>query len=110
MGYDEQFNPEPRSDQAQISGLGLEGEKDVQEAREWICENPQAFRFMVRQARRLHNKGYVSARYLVHMVRNELHVKVKNGLSPAFARIMEQDYPDLKGAFRTHKSKSDGYV
>lgn len=111
MGYDEQFNPEPRSMQAQIAGLGLDGERDVQEAEEWIAANQYAYKFMVRQAHRLHDKGgRVSARYLVHMVRNELHVSVKNGLSPAFARIMERDYPELRGAFSTHKSKSDGYV
>lgn len=110
MGYDEVYNAEPRSMQGQLSGLGLEGERDVSEARAWIAENRDAWDFMVDNARRLHRKGYVSANYLVNMVRNELHVKVKNGYAPVLSRIMEQEHPDLQGAFRMHKSQSDGYV
>ena len=110
MGYDEIYNPKPRSNQSQIRGIGMDGEAEVEEAKAWIAENEYAWNFMVRNARRLKRKGYVSANYLVNMVRNELHVSVKNGLSPAFARIMERDYPELRGAFSTHKSKSDGYV
>lgn len=110
MGYDEEYNPKPRSMQGQLSGLGLDGEKDVKEAQAWIDANEYAWNFMVRNARRLHRKGYVSANYLVNMVRNELHVKVKNGYAPVLARIMENECPDLKGAFRMHKSQSDGFV
>ena len=43
-------------------------------------------------------------------MRNELHVKVKNGYAPALARIMHKAFPDLRGAFKTHSSKSDGFV
>ena len=110
MGYDEQYKPKPRSNQGQFRGVGMEGETDVDEARAWIAENEYAWNFMVRNARRLQRKGYVSANYLVNMVRNELHVKVKNGYAPTLARIMEAEYPELKGAFRMHRSKSDGYV
>lgn len=110
MGYDEEFNPKPRSNQAQIGGMGLEGERDVREVRAWIEANPNAYNFMVRNARRLNRKGYVSANYLVNMVRNELHVKVKNGYAAAFARIIEQENPELKGAFRMHGSRADGFA
>lgn len=110
MGYDEEYNPKPRSMQGQLRGLGLDGEKDVQEAQAWIEANEYAYNFMVRNARRLKRKGYVSANYLVNMVRNELHVKVKNGYAPALARIMERQYPELEGAFKKHRSQSDGYV
>ncbi len=110
MRNDELYKPEPRSNQGQIPGLGIEGERDVQEAQAWIDANPNAYEFMVRNARRLKAKGYVSANYLVNMVRNELHVSIKNGYAPALARIMEQRHPDLKGAFRMHKSQSDGFV
>ncbi len=110
MGYGEEYGSKKRGVQGQIRGIGLEGEKDVKEAQAWIDANGHAYRFMVRNARRLHRKGYVSANYLVNMVRNELHVKVKNGWSPALARIMENDFPDLKGAFRMYKSQSDGFV
>ena len=56
-------------------------------------EHPRAWDFMVEQATRLNRKGYVSINYLIHMVRNELHVGVKNGLAPSLARIMEARYP-----------------
>lgn len=110
MGYDEIYNPKPRSNQSQIRGIGMDGEAEVEEAKAWIAENEYAWNFMVRNARRLKRKGYVSANYLVNMVRNELHVKVKNGYAPALARIMEKQYPELEGAFRMHRSQSDGYV
>lgn len=110
MRNDELYKPKPRSLQGQLPGLGIEGEKDVQEAQAWIGENPNAYEFMVRNARRLKAKGYVSANYLVNMVRNELHVSIKNGYAPALARIMEKQFSDLKGAFKMHRSQSDGYV
>ena len=110
MRYDELYKPKPMSLQGQIPGLGLEGEQDVQEAQAWIADNPEAYEFMVQNARRLKAKGYVSANYLVNMVRNELHVAIKNGTAPAIARIMEKQFPDLEGAFRKHRSQSDGFV
>lgn len=110
MGHDERYNPEPRSTQGQLSGLGLKGENDAREAQAWIVANMGAWDFMVRNARRLQRKGYVSANYLVNMVRNEMHVSIKNGYAPALARIMEAEYPELKGAFRMHRSQSDGFV
>ena len=110
MGYDDLFGPKPQSMQMQLKGIGMEGEQDVVEAMAWIEENPEAWAYMVENARRLHAKGYVSANYLVNMVRNELHVKVKNGYAPALARIMHKAFPDLRGAFKTHSSKSDGFV
>lgn len=80
------------------------------EARAWIGEHPRAWDFMVEQATRLNRKGYVSINYLINMVRNELHVGVKNGLAPSLARIMETRYPHLRHAFNKHRSKSDGFV
>lgn len=110
MRYDELYKPKPKSDQMELPGLGAKGEQDAAEARAWIRQNPGAWNFMVENAVRLSHKGYVSANYLVNMVRNELHVKVKNGYAPAFARIMEAEHPMLKGAFRMHASQSDGFA
>ena len=110
MRNDETYRPKPRSLQAELPGLGAKGERDVAEARAWIRDNPSAWSFMVENAVRLSRKGYVSANYLVNMVRNELHIKVKNGYAPSFARIMESEYPRLKGAFRMHASQSDGFA
>lgn len=109
MRNDEMYRQRPMSNQLEISGLGSAGEQDMAEARAFIDEHPRAWDFMVEQATRLNRKGYVSINYLIHMVRNELHVGVKNGLAPSLARIMEARYPHLKDAFNKHRSKSDGF-
>ena len=109
MRNDERYKPKPQSDQLEIFGLGMAGEQDVVEAKKWIDANPDAWWFMIENARRLKMKGYVSINYLVNMVRNELHVGCKNGIAPALARIMEARYPDLRGAFNKHRSQSDGF-
>lgn len=98
------------SSQLELHGLGAKGEQDAADAKRWIEENPQAWEMMVSNARRLSRKGYVSINYLVAMVRNELHVGVRNGLAPALARTMESRCLDLKGAFSKHRSKSDGFA
>lgn len=108
MRNDEMYRPKPQSNQLEIFGLGMAGEQDVAEAKKWIEANPEAWQFMLSNARRLKEKGYVSINYLVNMVRNELHVCCKNGISPALARIMEARYPELRGAFNKHRSQSDG--
>lgn len=110
MRNDERFNPKPNSAQLEIMGLGSKGEADYMDALEWIKANPGPWNYMVENAMRLSLKGYVSANYLVNMVRNELHVGVKNGLAPSFARIMEVRHPKLKGAFNKHRSQSDGFA
>lgn len=96
-------------EQLEIFGLGMAGEQDVAEAKKWIEANPEAWQFMLSNARRLKEKGYVSINYLVNMVRNELHVGCKNGIAPALVRIMEARYPELRGAFNKHRSQSDGF-
>lgn len=110
MRNDELYSPKPQSDQLEIHGLGSAGERDFTEATQWITENPGAWNYMVEQAVRLQSKGYVSVNYLVNMVRNELHVGCKNGYAPSLARIMEARYPQLKGAFKKHRSQSDGFA
>lgn len=110
MRNDERYAPMPRSMQGELPGLGAKGEADAEEARRWIEDNPEAWEYMVRNASRLRRNGYVSANYLVNMVRNELHVSVKNGLAPSLARIMEARCPQLEGAFRKHASRSDGFT
>lgn len=110
MRNDEIYNPKPQSMQLQLRGLGEDGERLYQEATDWIDLHPAAWDFIVANAMRLHDKGYVSANYLVNMVRNELHIAVKNGYAPVFARVLERDVPSLKGAFTKHKSQSDGWA
>lgn len=110
MRNDERYNPKPKSNQLGLRGLGMTGEEDVQAALKWIDENPSGWQYMVDNAKRLARSGYVSANYLVNMVRNELHIGVKNGLAPAFSRIMENTVPELEGAFRSHASRCDGFA
>lgn len=110
MRNDELYNPKPKSNQMEFTGLGADGEADMQAALKWIEENPFGWEYMVSNAKRLARKGYVSANYLVNMVRNEEHISVKNGLAPAFARIMENTVPELEGAFRSHASRCDGFA
>ena len=110
MRNDERYKPKPQSMQIELPGLGAEGEADVKDALAWIEANPYGWEYMVANALRLARKGYVSANYLVNMVRNEEHIGVKNGLAPAFARIMEAQVPELRGAFRSHGSRCDGFA
>lgn len=109
MSYAE-FYGKPRSNQLEISGLGSAAEQVVQEARQWKNDNAGAWNYMKENALRLNKSGYVSVNYLVNMVRNELHVKVKNGYAPSFARMMVEEEPRLKDAFRMCRSQSDGFV
>ena len=110
MRNDMRYKPEPRSGQLELPGLGAAGQDDAEEAEAWISENPDAWEYMVRNAYRLRRKGFVSMNYLVNMVRNELLVGVRNGLSPAFSRIMVERYPDLDGAFKMHRARSDAFA
>lgn len=109
MRNDERYRPKPQSLQAELPGLGAKGEALMAEARAWAEEHPREWDFMKAQAARLASRGYVSVNYLVHMVRNERRVGVRNVLAPAFARIMCEQEPSLRGAFRTHASMTDGF-
>ena len=110
MRNDERYKPKPKSGQLELFGLGAAGQVDAEDAEAWISENPAAWEYMVGNAYRLRKKGYVSMNYLVNMVRNELLIAVKNGLSPAFARIMIEQHPDLEDAFKMHRSRSDAFA
>lgn len=108
MRNDEAHNPYP---QHTLEFTSPKGEEDYRDAMDFIRQFPGAYDFMVRNAFRLYRKNsYVSANYLVNMVRNELLIGVKNGLAPAFARIIENDHPELKGCFTKHAASVDGCV
>ena len=110
MRNDELYTPEPRSAQLELFGLGAAGQDDAEEAMEWIEQHGDAWDYMVRNAYRLNAKGYVSMNYIVNMVRNELHIGVKNGLSPAFARIMVEMHPELEDAFKMYHARCDAFA
>lgn len=108
MRNDEKHSPYP---QHTLEFASRKGEKNYQEAMSWKKQFPEGYDFMVSNALRLYRKnGYVSANYLVNMVRNELLLGIKNGLAPAFARIIESDVPELAGCFNKHAASVDGCV
>lgn len=109
MRWDEHYANPPEDNQMKLA-VGADGQEGFDEAREWVDSHPYEFEFMVNNAERLFIKnGWVSANYLVNMVRNEHNVKVKNGHAPFIARIISAKRPDLKDAFKTHSSKADGW-
>lgn len=110
MRHDQAYKPKPESPQLQLPGLGAEGEQDAAAAYEWIAANPSAWDYMVSNAYRLSRTGYVSIRYLMGMVRNELRIGVANPLSAAFGRIMAKEHPRLEASIKRHGSRCDGYV
>lgn len=110
MRNDLKFKPKPESPQLRLPGLDEKGEAEAMAAYEWISKNPDAYEFMVSNAFRLAKTGYVSVRYLLGMVRNELRIGVANPLSAAFGRIMVSEYPELEPAIKRHGSRCDGYV
>lgn len=109
MRNGELYSPEPQSKQLGLRGVDAKGEADAIEAEEWVAENSDAWDYMIRAALRLSGTGYISVRYLLNMVRNELHISVKNGLSPSFARMMVEQHPEFDTCIRRHKSQCDAY-
>ena len=97
MGVDVTLGPPMRF----LPEMRRKSEAEVREALAWVSENPEAYVYMVGQAHRLAKRDYVSVRYLLDMVRNELHVKVRPGLATAFARILSTNYPALAKSFRS---------
>lgn len=110
MRNDELYGNAPRSEQAQLEGIGEPGEALVAEARAWIAANPNAWDYMVNEALRLSASGYVSINGITYTTRCVMRVSIKNALAPAFARIMQQEQPVLSGKFRMHASKADGFA
>ena len=92
-----------------VPSIAAKGEADAIEAEEWVVENPEAWDYMVRVAKRLSGTGYISVRYLLNIVRNELHISVKKGLSPSFARMMVAQHPEFAECIRRHESQCDAY-
>lgn len=111
MRNDEIYRPKPQSMQMELPGLGSEGERLMNEAREWCEQYPGAWDAMLEKAIWLaDHRGYVSANYLVNYVRNELGVGIKNGYAPALARIIGEKVPRIAGKFHKHSSMTDGFA
>lgn len=107
----EKYAKQP-SPQMELPGLGSRGEQDMREAREWRECHEREWRLLCTKAtwEAKYGSGRVSMRDLVGWLRIEHHVSVKNGLTPALARIMEAEEPMLRGCFTKSKSACDGFA
>ena len=120
---------EQASNQIQLPGLGQDGEKLMEDAREWVDEHPKAFARFMRLARRQMIKSSdhkASPNACKEQMRAGMDVNfssggagvvtcdetrcvsIRNAFAPCLARIaMERD---RTLDFRTAKSKADGYT
>ena len=117
MSWDEHYNNAPYNPQIQLDGLGLKGEQDVKDAIEWISDNPATWSALVSKAkylasrqRRQNKEPRLSMRYLAEIARWEMGVPIKNAITPALSRIMENEHQELEGCFRKYRSNSDGFA
>lgn len=100
-----------RDIQGQLPGLGLDGERHVNDLMAWAEANPEAWDDMVREGFRQARTGRVSAKRLVENMRAKHRVSFNNNWTAALARVLEAKYPKtFGGKFRMRKAKSDGYV
>lgn len=107
----DEYRPEPESAQAGLPGWGGPGEASVARVLAFESENPETFAWMLANARRLAARnGYLSAKYLVEMARNERGARIRNADSPAFARVIRARCPELAGAIRTARSRCDAWA
>lgn len=93
----------------------------------WREKNPEAWAQMVRwaseDAASDDGKGRCSAKLYIELLRRphfaaklgftvrpmDKQVKIKNALTPYFARLMMEEHEELKGHFRTGTVPSDSY-
>lgn len=79
----------------------------MQEVRQWIADNPEAWEKYLMIARMESAFGDVSPNYAIQILRHRHKVSVRNGYAPVLARIaMEQDEYIR---FRLARSKVDGF-
>ena len=87
-------------------------------ARHWIAENPDAWAYMCSVARReaAHDRKF-GMKWIVEETRKKAFVnragepfKINNSHTAAFARIMVQQYPELRPFIEYRKSQFDGLV
>ena len=86
-------------------------------ALEFKKSNPEAYKMLAETALLLKRRGSrVSAARIFEYVRvmplrepNAVPFKLDNSLSPAIARLLMADYPELEGAFETRKAASDSF-
>lgn len=90
-------------------------------AQQWKEEHPDAYRLLAETCLDLRRRNVrCSMRYAIEKVRvmdypsarrrPEIPFKIHNTMTPALARMLMRDYPELDGAFETRKPLSDGEV
>ena len=79
----------------------------MQEARQWVKDNPKAWELYLMIAKAESMFGELSPNYAIQILRHRHKVSIRNGYAPVLARIaMEQD---SMIRFRLAKSKVDGF-
>lgn len=79
----------------------------MQEVREWVKDNPDAWELYLIIAKAECMFGEISPNYVIQILRHRHKVSVRNGYAPVLARIaMEQD-DTIR--FRLARSKVDGF-
>lgn len=109
--------PNQRPDKGRTnSNIPIRADTAAYHVGKWIENNPNAYDKIAQRAIALINAGqHVSITSLFEWFRvesalsigNSSPFKVNNNLKAAFSRALMRDYPELKGAFETRKSKCD---
>ena len=122
--------PEGANDKPRAHGTGSGGkpahmpitaQNAALAAQQWKEEHPDAYGLLAETCLDLRRRNVrCSMRYAIEKVRvmdylsahrrPEIPFKIHNTLSPALARMLMHDYPELDGAFETRKSLSDSEV
>lgn len=98
---------EKPSNQNKIALGDDEGFLLMQEARQWVEDNPKGWELYLMIAKAESLFGEISPNYVIQILRHRHKVSVRNNYAPVLARIaMEQD--DMI-RFRLAKSKVDGF-
>ena len=79
----------------------------MQEVRQWIEENPNAWEIYMMIAKAESRFGEMSPNYAIQILRHRHKVSVRNGYAPVLARIAMEKDEDIR--FRLAKSKVDGF-
>ena len=109
---DERYHPAPRNDtQPAFEGAGMPGEEDAIKARKWVEEHPDEWEYMFQKARKcVAQRGWFPMKLIIENTRFKWSAQIPNALSPALARLMVKEHPELEGKCKMHRAKCDGWT
>lgn len=106
----ERYSKPPSNQKALPNSLfPTEGGERMDEAREWVRENPAAWEWMVAQAaEECSQGGYTSIKRLAAGARFQFRVHVNDKLTSSLARIMLEEHPGIR--LKVRRSMADAYT